>query len=119
MPQKPLERVRAKREKITKEIEDLQRALFNLNTEEAYASQLTDLCPSCKGKCEERYTDAAGSGDWRDCSTCKGWGYISKGVICPECKKSLDDMTHLRRESMPHCPFCGKYLGQLFREVPS
>lgn len=117
MPINPVVRVQNKKAKIKEQIESLQRALINLNTEEAYASQLTELCPDCKGECEERYTDAAGSGDWRECSTCKGWGYISKGIICPGCGKSLDDMTHLRRQNMPNCPFCGRSLWQLFKSV--
>lgn len=74
----PLQRVQKKREKLEKEIERLERELRGLDAEEAYASQLTELCPSCGGGGEERYTDAAGSGDWRECSACKGWGYVPK-----------------------------------------
>ena len=117
MPTNPVTRVQKQKEEIREQIEKLQRELSDLDTKEVYATQLTELCPSCKGSRQERYTDAAGSGDWRDCSTCHGWGYIQKGLHCPECKKSLDDMTHLRRESMPHCPFCGHYLGRLFRSI--
>lgn len=29
-------------------------------------------CPGCSGRGEERYTDAAGSGDWRPCEDCGG-----------------------------------------------
>lgn len=114
MPTKPVQQVQAKREKLLKEIEKLQQALNGLNAEEAYASQLTELCPSCQGRCEESYTDAAGSRDWRECPTCKGWGYISNGLKCPQCGKSLDGMIYLRRQPSPSCPFCGKYLSLLF-----
>ena len=117
MPANPVTRVQSKKEKIKNQIEELRQKLSSLDREEVYATQLTELCPDCKGSCQERYTDAAGSGDWRDCSTCKGWGYITNGIKCPECGKNLDDMNHLRRQNMPNCPFCGKYLGQLFKEV--
>lgn len=113
----PVIRVQNKKEKIRKQIEELKRELSSLDSEEVYATQLTELCPDCKGKGEERYTDAAGSGDWRDCSTCHGWGYIEKEVCCPSCEKGLDEMFYLRRESMPHCPYCGQYLGSLFKAV--
>ncbi len=113
----PVIRVQNKKAKVREEIEKLQQKLSSLDKEEAYATQLTEICPDCKGDGQERYTDAAGSGDWRDCSTCKGWGYIKKGIICPGCGKSLDDMMHLRREHMPSCPFCGHSLWQLFKAV--
>ena len=32
------------------------------------------VCEYCKGKREERYTDAAGDTDTRECSMCKGTG---------------------------------------------
>lgn len=35
-----------------------------------------EKCPACKGSCGERYTDAAGSMDIRDCRHCSGTGDV-------------------------------------------
>ena len=117
MPKNPVTRVQNQKAKVREEIEKLQRSLSSLDQEEEYARRLTEVCPDCKGRGQERYTDAAGSGDWRDCSTCKGWGYVEKGVRCPGCGRDLDEMTHLRRQHDPHCPFCGQYLGGVFKST--
>lgn len=34
------------------------------------------ICPKCKGTREERYTDAAGSRDYRVCTKCDGKGFV-------------------------------------------
>lgn len=110
----PVEKVKNKRQRIVAEIAKLERSLQALKHEEAYAATLTEKCPSCSGSGEESYTDAAGSRDWRSCSTCKGWGYIQKEISCPSCTKDLTEMVYLRRNSYVRCPFCGEYIGNLF-----
>ena len=50
--------------------------LIYLQNKKHLMQTLPDICPSCKGTGEERYTDAAGSRDWRDCSMCDGVGRV-------------------------------------------
>lgn len=99
------ERVIKKKEeqvkKLQLEIEELKKE------EKMFVSTLTDVCPSCRGTKKERYTDAAGSMDTRDCKTCKGVGFISD-IKCDQCGKIITTkMIAVRRETFPRCPWCG------------
>ncbi len=97
-----------------KEIDTVNNRIENLKKKREYLLSLTDVCPSCDGRGQERYTDAAGSGDWRECLTCRGLGKI--GPIECECGKIIGvDMVRVRRETFPRCPWCGASLGGQYR----
>jgi len=60
------------------DIHSLKNKLQELENKKQKFLSLTHICPSCNGTGQERYTDAAGSGDWRDCKTCNGIGKVEK-----------------------------------------
>lgn len=92
------------------EIQQKQEKILELQRrEKALLSSLTETCPSCKGKKTERYCDAAGSMDTRECQTCKGYGVV--GPIECACGNVIPvDMIYVRRQSSPNCPWCGRRL---------
>lgn len=97
-----------------KEIERIKRRIKRLEEKKEILLSLPNICPSCRGSGRERYTDAAGSGDWRDCSTCRGLGKI--GPIECDCGKVIGtDMIRIRQATFPECPWCGKSLGGQYR----
>lgn len=61
-------------ELIEKEIEKNQ-IVIDFFTNDKY------ICPSCKGTGEERYCDAAGDMDSRQCSNCNGTGVVLPNSI--------------------------------------
>lgn len=88
-------------EKLEKEKAEIENILRNLDV----------TCPSCDGKGREKYTDAAGDTDTRDCRTCRGLGKVSD-IKCEHCGNVITtDMVWLRRQSFPQCPWCGESLG--------
>lgn len=91
------------------EIASVKERIERLKQKKESLLSLPDICPSCGGGGQERYTDAAGSGDWRYCRTCRGLGKI--GPIQCECGKTIDvEMVEVRRATFPRCPWCGKSL---------
>ncbi len=94
--------------RLEEKIEEMQRELVRWQQEEKrYLSGLTETCPSYKGNKTERYTDAAGSGDYRDCRTCRGLGVV--GPIKCECGNEIaTDMIYIRRQNLLDCPWCGR-----------
>ena len=95
---------------VDAEIRKLQEKKRLLEKQRELLEHLPELCPSCEGKGTETYTDAAGSIDWRECKTCRGLGKI--GPIQCSCGHVIGtDMTSLRRQSSPRCPWCGAGLG--------
>jgi len=99
-------------ERLIREKEDqvkkLQSEIERLKKEEKmFISTLTIVCPTCDGTREERYTDAAGSMDTRECKTCKGYGRIGD-IKCNQCGNTITSkMVSLRRSDSPKCPWCG------------
>lgn len=101
---------------ISEKIELLQDRKRYLEEQKRMLENLPDICPTCKGTGKERYTDAAGDVDERDCLTCRGLGRIGP-IKCP-CGHTIDvDMVHARRQPFPSCPWCGKPLGGQYRYV--
>ena len=100
--------------KLRQEIEEKQKKIQELEEKEkVMLSGLTVVCPSCGGKKTERYTDAAGSGDTRDCLTCRGYGVV--GPIECRCGHTISvDMIYLRRQSVPYCPWCGRLVEPIY-----
>lgn len=69
-------------------------------------AELPEICPSCKGFGKERYTDAAGDSDWRECMICRGLGKVGP-IKCTGCRRTIDvDMVHVRMQPHPCCPWC-------------
>ena len=105
-----LENIEYQRTKAMQEIRVLENKIKRLDEKKEMLLSLPTTCPSCKGSGRERYTDAAGSGDWRECSTCRGIGKI--GQIECKCGKVIGvDMIRVRQETFPSCPWCGMSLG--------
>jgi rubrerythrin len=101
---------------IDEEIQEFQDRKRILEVQKQSLAELPDKCPSCGGSGTERYTDAAGDVDERDCLTCRGLGRIGP-IKCP-CGHTIDvDMVHARRQPLPSCPWCGKLLGGQYRYV--
>ena len=71
---------------------------------------LVDICPSCDGNGSERYTDAAGSGDWRDCRVCRGLGKVVD-LRCTNCG-NVTTPKMLRAYIDRQCPWCGRRLSE-------
>ena len=92
------------------EIQEKEGKILELQRKEKMLlSGLKETCPSCKGKKTERYCDAAGDMDDRECETCKGHGVVGN-IIC-KCGNTIPaDMIYLRRQSSPDCPWCGRRL---------
>jgi len=97
--------------KITETKEELERLEEEKAKLEDTLQNLDVTCPSCGGKGREKYTDAAGDTDTRDCQTCRGLGKVSD-IKCEHCGNVITtDMIWLRRQVWPHCPWCGWELG--------
>lgn len=99
-----IQRVRAELEKLNTKLEKLKR-------KKEVLLRLPEICPSCSGTGRERYTDEAGSGDWRDCRTCKGLGRVAP-LKCESCGRIAGtDMVYWRRQytrlEVTRCPWCG------------
>jgi len=91
---------------VEQQIDDLKARLEDLRRKRALLLSLPEICPSCGGTGQERYIDAAGSGDWRECLTCKGLGKIGP-LKCRRCGRVFGtDMVYLRRY-VGACPWCG------------
>lgn len=102
-----LKRIEHHKERLLKDISKLESELKALESKKEKLLQLKDICPTCNGSGEERYTDAAGSGDWRECETCRGLGKVEP-LQCT-CGNSLTvDM--LRAYRKRECPWCGRYI---------
>lgn len=86
------------------ELDKIQTKINNLERKKEKLLQLKDICPTCKGTGQERYTDAAGSGDWRECLTCLGLGKVEP-LECLCGKTITVDM--LRAYRKRECPWCG------------
>ncbi len=109
-----LDRLEYQRAKAMEEIETLKNRIKRLDDKKEMLLSLPTVCTSCNGSGMERYTDAAGSGDWRQCLTCRGLGKI--GPIECQCGKVIEtDMVMVRRTNFPECPWCGKSLGGQYR----
>lgn len=93
---------------VERQIDELKTRLEDLRRKRALLLSLPEICPSCGGTGQERYTDAAGSGDWYECLTCNGLGKIGP-MICRSCGRVIGtDMIYWRREfRFPSCPWCG------------
>ena len=102
-----LERIEAKRNMIINQINELRAELYLLDNKKEELLHLTEVCPTCNGRGEERYTDAAGSGDWRECQTCQGLGKV-KDLKCSCGKVTTVEMLRAYRER--ECPWCGRRL---------
>lgn len=109
-----LDRIDEAIEYAHKEKRAIDKYIEKLKKKREMLLSLPDICPSCKGSGQERYTDAAGSGDWRECRTCRGLGKI--GPIECECGKLIGiDLINVRRDIFPRCPWCGASLGGQYR----
>ncbi len=93
---------------LLNEIEENQKKVLSLQKEEeVYMLGLKEICPSCNGTKTERYCDAAGDMDDRDCLTCHGLGVV--GPINCGCGNVIPiDMVYIRRQTFPDCPWCGR-----------
>jgi len=92
---------------LIKEMKRIKAEVNELEFKKEIISKLKTICPSCKGTGEERYTDAAGSGDWRECSICKGLGKI--GNLKCSCGREINiEMKYSYKKRL--CPYCGSYL---------
>ena len=80
----PLQRIDAAIERLKKEIDEQTKEITELEMRRQKLLSLPETCPSCKGTGEERYTDAAGDSDIRECLTCKGLGKIGP-LECRRC----------------------------------
>lgn len=97
-------------EALQKKVEEINSKILDLQEEEKkFKESLNMLCPTCEGRKNERYTDTAGSGDWRTCRTCKGYGHIGD-YECGCGNVITTDMIYLRRRGIPECPWCGRCL---------
>jgi len=105
---KPLEAIEGEIARHKKEIDRLNECIKYLEMRREKLLNLPEKCPSCEGTGQERYTDAAGSGDWRECWTCRGLGKIGP-LKCRGCGRIIGtDMIYIRRKSeFPKCPWCG------------
>lgn len=95
---------------IERQVNDLKLRLEDLQKKRATLLSLPDTCLSCGGTGRERYTDEAGSSDWRECLTCRGLGKI--GLLrCASCGRVAGtDMIFIRRQTSygaVRCPWCG------------
>jgi len=109
----PFARIEIAKKQLRREIGDREAKIVRLEKIEKMMKTLPETCPSCEGRGEERYTDAADSTNWRDCKTCRGLGKI--GDIKCECGNVITtDMIQVRRESIPKCPWCGYVLGDQY-----
>lgn len=96
---------------IEGKIRELQNRKRALEAKKRALAELPETCPSCKGSGKERYTDAAGDSDWRECMTCRGLGKVGP-IKCTGCGRTIDvDMVHVRRQPHPCYPWCGTSLG--------
>ena len=69
---KELEAIKTLRDDALKKIKDeYDPKIYQLGLA---IGNLESICPSCNGSRTERYCDAAGDMDDRDCSSCKGTG---------------------------------------------
>ena len=91
-------------------IEVAEREIAALGEKRRRVLSLTEICPSCDGDGQERYTDAAGSGDWRDCGICRGLGKVAD-LRCPGCGQvTTPAMRRVYRDRT--CPWCGRRLSE-------
>lgn len=103
----PIARINSKIEEASAEIDRLKNLKAELEQQKEALLSLPEQCPSCSGTGMERYTDAAGDTDTRECLTCKGLGRIGS-LQCANCGREITtDMIALRRKTHPECPWCG------------
>lgn len=102
-----LKHIEFHRERLIKDINHLQAELKALDSKKEELLLLKEICPTCKGSGEERYTDAAGSGDWRECKTCRGLGKV-KDLEC-SCGNIIT-VKMFRAYRNRECPWCGRRL---------
>lgn len=94
---------------MKKELSRIQGAIDELEAKRKLFDKLSTICPSCDGTGQERYMDAAGSRDYRECLTCNGVGKIAP-IKC-RCGNIIGvDMIAVRREPSSTCPWCGARL---------
>lgn len=109
MRSEPIQRIEGQITRLKKEIEGKQGEIRSLTRQLEKILTLNETCPACRGSGLERYTDAAGSSDTRDCEVCQGLGVI--GPITCQCGHVIGtDMIAVRNQTYPRCPWCGNTL---------